>query len=109
MFVKPGWELSFKLPADKLPKRKAYLMSVRFVTVHERSVDPFLVSIADATGSNVREYELAFEMKWQNLGKWQNTEDVVVELGGTDETLKLTRKEPKHACTLKDIRFTLLK
>ena len=97
---KPNWELTFKVPAKMLPAKKTYKMSLRFNTVHAGDVLPFNVTV------NKREYQLPFQMKWENLGLWQTTEPVEVELGGSDELLVLTRKEKKHPCSIKSILLT---
>lgn len=102
-FVKPGFEINFKLPQDKVPEKKAYNLSVKYVTVHETDLAPLLL-VASA-GDNKREYEIPISADWRNSGKWQNTEPIQVELGGADENLKLSRKEGTYPLTLKD--FTL--
>lgn len=100
------WDITFSLPVNKLPEKKAYKMSLSFVAVHIGNVLPFNVTVTDATGGNEREYELPYEMKWDNLGMWQATEPIEVLLGGEDEILTLTRKEKKHPCAMKTILLT---
>jgi hypothetical protein len=101
-------EITWELPAKLFHEQKRYKMSLLFVTVHETDVLPFLATITNSSGDNRRELELSFEMKWDTLGMWQQTEAVEVVLGGgnDDEILTLTRNEKKHPCTLKNIVFT---
>ena len=93
--------LRFRIPAELIPERKAYMLSARVVTIHENDPYPLLVSIEQNNDKNApREYSIPLPY---TEGALADTSSVKVELGGDTETMKLSRKSPVWAFALKSL------
>ena len=95
--------IEYLLPPDYLSNGATqYTLTCRVCTVH-RQEEPILLTIGPASKddpSTVHTIKLPYTM-----GLWEETEPVIVELGGSASTLRFARPKQMFGFAFKDIRL----
>jgi hypothetical protein len=85
------WWCEYKIPAEMLPERKAYTITMQISSVHEDERTPFqwIVKSVHHKEKPMTEYKVEFPY---TMGLWGETEPVKIELGGGEEIMKVMRQ-----------------
>ena len=100
-----NWWIEYKIPAEMVPERKKYKLTMKIASVHDADLHPFLwvVTSAHHTAASIKEYSVPHSY---TKGMWGETDPVEIDLGGGDEVLKLMRENPCWPITVKDYKLT---
>lgn len=100
--------ISYDLPLDMLSYSEKYWLQLRVCTVH-RHEEPFLVTIKFSMedGKEREDQQVSIDIPY-TMGLWEETEEVLIELGGSEMSslkLEITRQSPQ-GLSIKDIKLT---